>query len=91
MAAYLRNPLCQVWAFLTAITLASWWVSQGGLEFNVNPLVTVTVLLVAGLKVHLVVRYFMEVKVAPRWLRRTMNGWLIVLLSLLLGFYFFSL
>ncbi|MBW2942483.1 cytochrome C oxidase subunit IV family protein [Zhongshania aquimaris] len=91
MAEYLRNPLCQVWAFLSAMTLASWWVSQGGFEFNVNVLVTVTVLLVSALKVHLVVRYFMEVNVAPRWLKRTMNAWLIVLLALLLGFYFFSL
>lgn len=91
MAAYLRNPLCHVWAFLTVITLVSWWVSQGGVAFNVDAFVTVTVLLVAGVKVQLVVRYFMEVKHAPVWLKRTMTAWLVVLLSLLLGIYFQSL
>ena len=91
MIAYLRNPLCYVWAILSAITVASWWLSQGGAEFKISPVVTVTVLLIAGFKVQLVVRYFMEVKTAPTWLKYTMNAWLLILLLLLFGFYFFSL
>ena len=91
MTAYFRNPLCQVWAFLTVITVASWWLSQGGAAFNVSAFVSVSVLLVAAVKVYLVVRYFMEVNAAPKWLKRTMNGWLLVLMALLLAIYFLML
>jgi caa(3)-type oxidase subunit IV len=86
MTAYLRNPLTLVWAFLTAITLASWWISQGaGVGTQINPAVTFSVLLIAVVKVHLVMRYFMEVRHAPTWLKRTTSGWLIVLFLLLCG------
>jgi heme/copper-type cytochrome/quinol oxidase subunit 4 len=88
MAAYLRNPLTLVWAFLTLITLASWWISQGsGVGFHANTAVTLSVLLLAVVKVHFVMRYFMEVRHAPIWLRRITSGWLLVLCLLLCGIY----
>lgn len=91
MTAFLRNPLTIVWAFLTAITLASWWISQGaGAAYHTNMAVTLSVLLIAMVKVHFVVRYFMDVRHAPSWLKRTTSGWLILLFGVLCGFYLAS-
>lgn len=88
MTAYLRNPLTYVWAFLTVITVASWWISGGGhAEYRINTAVTLSVLLIAAVKVQFVVSYFMEVRHAPVWLKRTTVGWLLVLFALLVGFY----
>lgn len=92
MSSYLHNRQTYVWAFLAFITIVSWWVSQGaGAEYQVKPLVTVGVLLIAALKSQLVVRNFMEVSRAPVWLKRTIDAWLLLLLVLLFGFYFFKL
>lgn len=88
MMVYLRNPLTVVWALLTAITLASWWISQGsGVDYRANTAVTLGVLLLAVVKVHFVMRYFMEVRHAPPWLKRITSGWLLVLCLLLCGIY----
>ena len=92
MSTYLRNPLTYVWAFLTAITAASWWISQDiGIEHQVSAVATSGVLLIAAVKVHFVMRYFMEVRHAPAWLKRTTVCWLVLLLVLLFGFYVASL
>ena len=88
MSTYLRNPLTVVWAFLTAITVASWGISQYvGIEHQISAVATSGVLLIAAVKVHFVMRYFMEIRHAPTWLKRTTGCWLILLLTLLLGFY----
>ena len=88
MNAYLRNPLTFVWAFLTVITVASWWISQVvGVHSQVNVVATSGVLLIAAVKVHFVLRYFMEVRGAPVWLKRVTVGWLVLLLALLFAFY----
>ncbi len=87
MNAYLRNPLTYVWALLTVVTVISWWISQGADGgFQTNRMVTLGVLMIAALKVHLVMRYFMEVRRAPTWLKRTTFGWLMLLFCLLCGF-----
>jgi caa(3)-type oxidase subunit IV len=91
MPAYLRNPLFFVWLLLAVVTIASWWLSSGELRFEINPLITVIVLLIAGVKVQLVVHYFMEVGAAPTWLKRTMSTWLALLLVLLIGIYLLGL
>ncbi len=92
MAAYLKNPLTLVWAILTLSTIASWFISQSGdMEFQINAWATFGVLVIAIVKAQLVIRYFMEVRFAPRWLKLTMVSWTSVLLVLLLGFYWASL
>lgn len=92
MTSYIRNPLSYVWAFLTAITIASWAISQGAAaEFEINAAVTVGVLLIAAVKAQLVIRYFMEVQTAPAWLKKVTYGWNIALLIILLGSYSLSL
>lgn len=91
MTTYLRNPLTVVWALLTAVTVVSWLVARdGGAAHVVNATVTVTVLLIAAAKAHLVIWHFMEVRHAPTWLKLTTGGWLIGLFAALLGIYFAS-
>ena len=91
MGFYLNHRLTYVWAFLTAITVASWWIGQSrGISFQLDATVTLTVLLMASLKAQLVIQYFMEVGSAPRWLKQTAYGWNIGLLLLLLSVYWFG-
>lgn len=92
MSSHARHPLAIVGAFLVTITVVSWLISRdGGAAHQINAAVTVGVLLIAAVKAQLVIRYFMEVRHAPIWLKRTMNAWLVLLFTLLLGFYFASL
>lgn len=89
MTAHLRNPLTLVWAFLTLSTIASWALSRdSGSSAQMSTVVTIGVLLIAAVKSRFVIRYFMEVRHAPAWLRRTMDAWLVLLFSLLLSVYF---
>ena len=88
MGAYSRNPLTWVWAFLTAITIASWWISHNtGMVYEVNGVITLVVLFIAAIKSRYVIRYFMEVRHAPAWLQRTLDAWLVFLFLMLTGFY----
>ena len=92
MTAYLRNNLTYVWAFLVAITIASWWVGRGQVEaFHINATITTTVLLIAAIKARLVIRHFMEVQHGPLWLKRACDGWLAFVFLMMLGFYWASL
>ena len=92
MVAYIHNKLTYVWVFLTAITLVSWGIGRGhGVEYQVNLAITVGVLLIAAVKAQLVIMYFMEVRTAPSWLKKTVYGWVVVLSCLLLFFYWYYL
>ncbi len=92
MIAYLRHPLTYVWFFLTAITIASWLIGRGhGAEYQLNSAITAGVLLIAMIKSRFVIRYFMEVRTAPKWLALTCDSWLICVFGMILGIYYFSL
>lgn len=88
MTGYLRNTLTHVWAFLTAVTIASWYIGRGqGVDYRIDAAITVSVLMLAAIKAFCVIRYFMEVRFGPVWLKRTAYGWVIGLLLLLLAAY----
>ena len=92
MATYLRNRLTLVWLLLSAVTIASWALSRdSAVSHRIDAAVTIGVLLMAALKSQLVIRHFMEVRTAPRWLRLTMAAWLAALFALLLGGYLVAL
>jgi apolipoprotein N-acyltransferase len=78
-----------VWLALGAITLTSWWVgsSHGEEQFTRNTAISYAVLLIAGVKVRLIVSYFMEVRHASLRLRRWMGGWLLFTIVALLAIY----
>ncbi|GAA5054623.1 cytochrome C oxidase subunit IV family protein [Nocardia callitridis] len=78
-----------VWGVLAVSTLISWLIGRshhaGGLE--TSTLISAVVFAVALVKMHLVLRHFMETRTAPTWLRRTTDGWLVLLGALLIGVY----
>ncbi len=83
MPNFLRNPLTAVWLALSAITVLSWLLGtqSGATSHSANAAITITVLMVALIKVRFVLHFFMEVREAPAWLRRSCDGWLLTLLA----------
>src|SRR5260370_33693284 len=70
----LRKPVSIVWAALMLATYASTWLLS---KNSVTPEVaTVTIMLIAAVKVRLVMRHFMEVRRASVALRFIGDGWL---------------
>ncbi|MGV0871573.1 cytochrome C oxidase subunit IV family protein [Mycolicibacterium sp. XJ879] len=71
------------WIVLTAITLASWWLAPAHFTNTVHASTPITalVLILAWLKSRLIIRNFMEVRTAPRWLRLSTDAWLGVLFT----------
>jgi hypothetical protein len=49
--------------------------------------VTIVVLAIAAVKTRTVIRQFMDVRVAPHWLRRATDAWLAVLMAAIVGLY----
>ncbi|MEU1983200.1 cytochrome C oxidase subunit IV family protein [Nocardia sp. NPDC019395] len=78
-----------VWLLLSAITLLSWALAPGHGEAPVSPSTSITVLVVAlgAVKGRLIIRYFMEARTAPHWLRIATDAWLVVLWGAVLGIY----
>lgn len=71
----------RAWLALVVITIASWWLAPAHSGATAQPrvLITALVLLLAVIKSRLIIRYFMEVRDAPRWLRYATDSWLAVL------------
>ena len=89
MRTYIRNPLTYAWMFLTLITIISWWIGHTyDRDYHTDAVVTVCVLLIAAMKTLLVIRYFMEVRVAPSWLKMCTYGLVGVTFTLMLAFYY---
>jgi hypothetical protein len=69
------------WLVLCVITIGSWWLApghQGGAAAASVP-ITVAVILLGFVKGRLIIRTFMEVRLAPRWLRLSTDTWLVAL------------
>jgi heme/copper-type cytochrome/quinol oxidase subunit 4 len=81
----LRKPVTIVWAALMLATCASTWL----LSMNsVTPEVaTVTIMVIAAIKVRLVMRHFMEVRRAPLALQLVCDCWLLAVTALILTVY----
>lgn len=82
-----------VCAALTGVTLLSWWIgiNDGLHAFSLNAAITVGVILMAALKVRLIVWEFMELRHAPRKLRRIADATLAGMIGALLLLYFVGL
>jgi caa(3)-type oxidase subunit IV len=78
-----------VWIALSAITIGTWWLGHASNDPSsaTRAAVTIAALAIAGVKVHLVIENFMEVRTAPRWLRVATLAWLVVLLGLIVLVY----
>ena len=86
MTPLFRRTLTGVWAMLSIMTIASWWTGSRS-DGHAYTLVTAGVLLLALIKSRLVMRYFMEVGFAPRWLRLTCDVWLIMVFGMIFALY----
>jgi len=90
MTANMRT-LTLVWVFLVAVTVAAWWIGRStDAPWQINHVITYSVLLIAAIKSRLVMRYFMEVRHAPSWLKWSCDGWLGFVFLMLFGFYWAS-
>lgn len=82
----IRN-IVLVWLVLVAITVLAWCLTpenRGGGAVLDSVLVTVIVAL-GMIKSRLIIRHFMEVRTAPRWLRIGTDVWVVVLWTALLA------
>ena len=79
------------WLVLSAVTVVSWWLAPGhtGGHAVANASITVAVALLGIVKGRIIIRYFMEVRTAPRWLKITTDAWLIALWATILAIYLY--
>jgi hypothetical protein len=77
------------WIVLCAVTIGTWWLSpaHSGVEAVASVSISVAVVVLGFIKGRLIIRYFMEVGTAPRWLRLATDGWLLVLWTAVLVIY----
>jgi hypothetical protein len=89
MRSYIRNRLTYIWLFLSIITIISWWVGspQSANFSQANVPVTAVVLVIALIKTRFVIRNYMEVRLAPSWLKLTCDAWLLALFATISSFY----
>lgn len=91
MSTTFDKRLLLVWAILTSMTLVYVWldhsVDQNG-TLKASTVVTVSVIMIALIKVRIIFREFMEVRHAPTLLRRLTDGWVVLIGVCLLGSYF---
>jgi len=78
------------WIALCAITILSWWLAPAhGHGEPVGPSMPITVAVIAlgFIKGRMIIRYFMEVRTAPRWIKLATDAWLVVLWAAVLAIY----
>jgi hypothetical protein len=84
-----ERTITRTWLVLVAITLGSWWLapahSRGVASASIA--VTCVVLGLAVIKARLIIRTFMEVRNAPRWLKLATDAWLGLLVASVLVIY----
>jgi hypothetical protein len=78
------------WIILSAITILSWWPAAGhtrGAAAVASAPITVELILLGFIKGHMIIRYFTEVRTAPRWLKLFTAAWLTVVWAGILAIY----
>jgi hypothetical protein len=77
------------WIVLSAITLASWWLAPGHAHRSAvaSVPITVAVIVLGFIKGRLIIRCFMEVHAAPRWLKVFTDAWLVTVWAGVLAIY----
>ncbi|WP_237568895.1 cytochrome C oxidase subunit IV family protein [Mycolicibacterium lacusdiani] len=81
--------ITMVWVVLSVITIASWWLAPGhasGAAAASVP-ITVTVIVLGVIKSRMILRYFMEIRTAPAWLKLATDAWLAILWLAILVIY----
>ncbi|OLP00676.1 prokaryotic cytochrome C oxidase subunit IV family protein [Mycolicibacterium porcinum] len=83
------KAVTQTWLLLVAITVGSWWLAPAQYSEALRASVPITALVLALtlVKSRLIIRQFMEVRTAPRWLKLSTDGWLVVLFGSIFTIY----
>ena len=79
-----------VWAALVVLTVGTGWLAPAAHTAHITVAslpITVLVLVLAVIKSRLIIRYFMEVRTAPRWLQLTTDAWLAALFGAIMVIY----
>jgi len=81
------HAITVVWLMLVAATAISWWLGTDHSGARDPSQATVSIIVLAMMKVRLVILYFMEIRTAPLALRLLCEAWVVVVCSALLGLY----
>ncbi|ORW24413.1 cytochrome C oxidase subunit IV family protein [Mycobacterium palustre] len=86
--AVLRERVTKVWLVLIALTVVTTWVLSNDVF---SPAAAVAgIFLIAALKVRYVMLDFMELRCAPQSVRAVFEGWIVVVIALIGGFWFLT-
>jgi len=88
MITALKNPANRAWLVLIVATAITWYLGEVGAA---GTGAIVAMLLIAFVKGRLVILDFMELREAPKMWRILLEGWLILVSSLILLAYWISL
>ena len=88
MIAALKNPANRAWLVLMVATAITWYLGEVGAA---GTGAIVAMLVIAFVKGRLVILDFMELREAPKMWRILLEGWLILVSSLILLAYWISL
>lgn len=88
MINFLKNPAHRAWLVLLVATGITWYLGEIGAA---GTAAIVAMLVIAFIKGRLVILDFMELREAPLMWRLLLEGWLIVVSSLILLAYWISL
>jgi hypothetical protein len=86
-AALVRSSATAIWVFLVVATVVSWALGTDHGFVDSHRAASLTVLVVAFVKVRFVGLYFMELKDAPLPLRALIEAYCLVVCCLTIGFY----
>lgn len=86
--AFLNNPINRAWLVLMIATAITWYLGEVGAA---GTGAIVGMLLIAFVKGRLVILDFMELRQAPRMWRLLLEGWMLLVGSLILLAYWLSL
>lgn len=84
----LKNPAHRAWVVLLIATLTTWYLGEVGAA---GTIAIVAMLVIAFIKGRLVILDFMELREAPLMWRMLLEGWLILVSTLILLAYWMSL
>jgi len=77
--------LAIVLLLIVSVTVLSWYLGTGGggHPMKANLAISAAVIFIALFKVRVIMREFMEVGVAPAWVRRSSDAWLVLFFAAL--------
>jgi caa(3)-type oxidase subunit IV len=89
VTALLRAPATAVWLILILATVVSWTLGTDH-GFHNHTLASVTILLIAFIKVRLVGLYFMELRDAPTVLRGLFETYCVIVCTVVVSVFLFA-